>query len=294
MNLAPTDPRHGTVAGRVAKCGCFPCRAAISRWRANRVHHIRQGTWHPWADTEPVRDHLKELSDYGIGWEQVVNLTRLPAATISRILYPAGERPPLRRIRKTTADRILAVEPCLANMAASALVDGTGTTRRLQALTALGWPMSTVGDMLPVHPHTARLQARFGGQCTAQFARAVIVLYGRICMTLPPDTMATRRARSMARQWGWVPPLAWDDEDIDDPAVEPRVDAPEQEYVDDVALGQVERGVRRWAALTELEQRALVRRHIGTASAKTLAQRWGTSRGRVEKLAVEAVGKVAA
>ncbi len=287
--LATTDPRHGTVAGRVAGCKCFPCRAAVSRWRTNRARHIEQGTWQPWADAEPVRQHLKRLSDYGIGWEQVVALTGIPAANVSHILYRRGTKPPLTRMFKKTADRILAVEPCFDNLADSAVVDHIGTVRRLRALVAIGWPMATLGGMLPVHPHTVRLVARNGGSCTARLARAVTALYGRLSMTVPPSTMATRRARNMAAQWGWVPPLAWDDETIDDPDAVPVVDpTPDSGFVDEIALLRMEQGRRRWTDLTGAEQRELVRRHIGSWSAKTLAHRWGTSRGRVERLAAEA------
>jgi hypothetical protein len=286
--LARTDPRHGTVAGRVAGCGCFPCRVAVSRWRTNRRNRINNGTWQPWADTEPVRQHLKMLSNYGIGWEQVVALTGLPSANVSRILYRCGDRPPLARIFRTTADKILAVEPCFDNLADSAVVDHIGTVRRLRALVALGWPMATLGRMLPIHPHTARLVARNGGRCTAGLVRAVTALYGRMSMTVPPSTMATRRARNMAAQWGWAPPLAWDCDTIDDPDATPVTDpVPDGDFVDEVELLRVEEGRRRWADLSVAEQRELVRRHIGAWSAKTLAGRWGTTQGRVEKLAAQ-------
>ncbi len=256
--LVTTDPRHGTVAGRVAGCDCFHCRAAVSRWRTNRAHHIKQGTWQPWADAEPVRQHLKTLSDYGIGWEQVVALTGLPSANVSRILYRSGDRPPLTRISTKTADRILAVQPCFDNLADSAIVDHIGAVRRLRALVAIGWPMATLGGMLPVHPHTVRLLARNGGSCTVKLVRAVIDLYSRMCMTLPPPTMATRRARNMAAQWGWAPPLAWDDDTIDDPDAEPVTADPAagraDEHADEVLVGRAIAGRARWSELNHAER----------------------------------------
>lgn len=95
------------------------------------------------------------------------------------------------------------------------MVDATGTRRRLRALVALGWPSTylktRIGaahiiftDSAVVHPRTA--------------AR-VRALYDELGGTLGPAP----RSRTYAAAKGWPPPLAWDDDTIDDPAATPYV-----------------------------------------------------------------------
>lgn len=121
-------------------------------------------------------------------------------------------------------------------------VDATGTRRRLQALVWCGWSL-------------ARLSARLGGndelarkilghrRVTAATERAARVLYGELWDQAPPedgpwDRRAAARARNYARRHGFVPPAAWDDDEIDDPAATP-------------ADGWERQGKRRYGVLAE-------------------------------------------
>ena len=76
--IAPDDPRHGTVAGYAAGCNCFSCRVAKSQWKNQRHRRISYGTWQPWVDAQPVRDHLHRLREAGIGWERAADLAGIP------------------------------------------------------------------------------------------------------------------------------------------------------------------------------------------------------------------------
>jgi hypothetical protein len=63
-------------------------------------------------------------------------------------------------------------------------------------------------------------------QVTAATARAVRELYDRLWDKPPPENgqrerIAAARARNHAAQRDWAPPLAWDDDIIDDPAGRP-------------------------------------------------------------------------
>lgn len=97
----------------------------------------------------------------------------------------------------------------------SQLVDRTGTVRRVQALARLGWPVLFVQQQAGfsrsydlMNPHRAIRRAN---------ADRVAAIYDRLSMTPGPS----RRAAARAERLGWVPPLAWDDDLIDDPAAEP-------------------------------------------------------------------------
>lgn len=55
---------------------------------------------------------------------------------------------------------------------------------------------------------------------------AVRALYDELWDAIPPaaawrERQATSRARGLAARYGWAPPMAWDDETIDDPAAVP-------------------------------------------------------------------------
>lgn len=109
-------------------------------------------------------------------------------------------------------------------------VPAIGTTRRLQALFALGWTSTDLAARLGVgnarigHLATDGRQQRVLRTTAAQVA----ALYDELCMTIPqdPDILPSPRhcrvhdrQRRIAVRNGWVPPLAWDD--IDDPDEQP-------------------------------------------------------------------------
>lgn len=136
-----TAINHGTLTGYVIqKCRCERCRAA-SRTYANRVNRLRAyGQWQPYVDAQPVRDHLAMLASHGIGWMRAARLAGVPTGSVTKLLYGTTQppRPPSRRVRPETANRLLALRPTLDLLADNALTDATATRRRVQALMALG------------------------------------------------------------------------------------------------------------------------------------------------------------
>jgi transcriptional regulator with XRE-family HTH domain len=174
------------------------------------------------VDAEPVREHLRALAAAGIGHRQAGELAGVSSGSMSKILYGGpGNRPPSKRVRPQTAAAILAVRPSPGQLAPGALMDITGTRRRAQALVACGWSQARLARELGL---TA---ANFCGmlrrdQVTAATARAVSDLYDRLWNRPPPEhdqhtRGAAARARNHAGRQGWAPPLAWDDDQIDDP-----------------------------------------------------------------------------
>lgn len=138
-------------------------------------------------------------------------------------------------------------------------VDATGTARRLRALAAIGWPMLTLSRRL------GGATREYAGQIVnnrqrvrTRTATAVANLYDELSMTLGPS----QRTRNAAKAKGWPPPLAWDDETIDDPSARPYTKAAASRVgVDDVAVRRIldgqpvdstraerEEVIRRWLA----------------------------------------------
>ena len=224
------EHQHGTYACYVLDlCRCPPCAKAHKVYETNRIRQHAYGRWDNYVDATPGREHIRSLMDQGMGLKRIVAVSDISQGLLWKLVYgkkkPDGTRTPSKRVRKDTLERILAIRLDLAD---GAIVDNTGTTRRLQALVALGWSQSKLGKRLGIMPAnmTPLMQGR--RSVTVETANAVRALYEELSMTFPPekdhrDKIAASRARKHAKTNGWLPPLAWDDGDLDDPAVRPVV-----------------------------------------------------------------------
>ena len=215
----------GPEPGQGTGCRCDLCREA-NRAEHSRVDRLRlYGQWQPYVDAVPIREHLEALGRAGIGWKRVALLSGVSTSSVSGILYGRPGRPPTRGVRRETAAAILAVRPGAEAVAPAALVDAAGTRRRLQALVAIGWSKSRLAARLDMLPGNFG-QAMQREQVTAATARAVRDLYDELWATPPAEgtrreKASAVRARKYATEHGFVPPLAWDDDELDLPAAQP-------------------------------------------------------------------------
>jgi hypothetical protein len=90
-----------------------------------------------------------------------------------------------------------------------------GSTRRLQALTAIGWDAETLAAELGWPTH--QLHRALNGHTPPHTHHTITQLYNHLSMT--PGT--STQARQHAQQHNWPPPLAWDDPDLDQPDATP-------------------------------------------------------------------------
>ncbi|MFF7250429.1 hypothetical protein ACFZBU_41930 [Embleya sp. NPDC008237] len=163
-------------------------------------------------DVDPAQTiaHLARLEAAGMTADDIAERANLCTRTVENIA--AGRRSPLAT---HLADRILAI-PARPDIDPCAQVDATGTRRRLQALTAMAHPMDDLARRLNMD------RARVATLFTAENVRAgdaarVRVLYDTLQMSPGREPMAARFAELKA----WAPPLAWDDQRIDDPTASP-------------------------------------------------------------------------
>jgi hypothetical protein len=217
--------QHGTRACYVHDhCRCYPCGAANSNYAAELNRQTVYGRSNL-VDAEPVREHIRQLMAGGMGRRTIADRAGLSESSVVTLLYgrrrPDGtRRPPSRRIRADVAQKLHDVR---LELAEHALVDSTGTVRRIRALIALGWSQAKLADLLGITPQNFWFPAAARPRVLSSTARAVRELYDDLSMKHPPeDTPAQRAAASRARSYAaarrWVPPLAWDDDKIDDPA----------------------------------------------------------------------------
>ena len=96
--------------------------------------------------------------------------------------------------------------------------DVTGTERRLRALVASGYSQAQIAREMSTHESwVSRLVNGYDHSVNADTVARVKAVYDRLAMTPGPSD----RARRQARARGWAPPLAWDDDEIDNPAAKP-------------------------------------------------------------------------
>lgn len=101
------------------------------------------------------------------------------------------------------------------------LIPEHGTIRRLQALCALGWTQGEIATRLGVtRSRVSHLMRHSNKGVKPETAQAVTAVYDSLSMTVRVGREAGRMRRYAAAK-GWAPPLAWDDETIDNAAARP-------------------------------------------------------------------------
>ncbi|MCV7084113.1 hypothetical protein H7H37_26460 [Mycolicibacterium insubricum] len=199
------------------------CHPHYEQYRKRRHAY---GSWESrYTDAAPVRAHIDALLAAGVGRRRIAELAGIRRSVVQQVLNGRGDRGtgPSNRMLKTNADKILAVTiPELAEkhtvLAAGALVPAVGTARRLQALVAFGYPQSWLATRLGATPTNAtRWFHNTDSQILAATARAVAVLFAELQLTPGPSA----RARHRGARLGWAPPMAWDEDTIDDPDATP-------------------------------------------------------------------------
>jgi hypothetical protein len=219
--VTTTETWHGTPSGyRRHGCRCTPCNTAHANRQAYWYRLKGYGTWTPFVDAEPVREHVSMLRNYGMGVFRIATLAQVNRSIVQKIVYSHQGRPPQRRVREDIARKILSVQPALDHLADCAVIPGTGTTRRLQALVRIGWPAADLAARLHVHRRRVD-QLLNADRVTAKSARIIKQLYEELWDEDPLNhgvpEHSRNRAIARAESHGWPPPAAWDDDEIDDP-----------------------------------------------------------------------------
>jgi hypothetical protein len=163
--------------------------------------------------------------------------------------------------------------------------DATGTKRRIRALIALGWTYRDINSRAGWstshsggNAHNIMRQQRVHLD-TADVVRGV---YDDLSMTLATGPQSQRQ-RNIAARKGWLPPLAWDDDYIDDPDYRPTRTASTSSFkadrVDEAVVIRVLSG--EFMPTTRAERAEIMRRWVDSGrSERQLAARMGWREGR--------------
>lgn len=278
---------HGTrTAYVVDKCRCRECTDASAAEQASRSRLQAYGRYDSGrVDAQPVREHVTALMEYGIGLKQIAAMAGVSNATLGKVLYGDKPRnmPPRARVEKHVADGVLAIKPSLDHLGRTVSVDAAGTQRRIQALVCIGWSQSRIGERIGMDPQNFNRTIR-SARVQAETARKIKALYEELWNQPQTGTdwhgkSSATRARNYAKANGWLPPLAWDDETIDDPATQPSVFEETPMVHGEERIGDVEFLIRTGAGQTEILSRLGFK---NLAALERLCHRYG--RGDVVRL----------
>lgn len=274
--ICPPEHKHAgsLVCYNLHQCRCRPCSEHRMKAEERRRKDKAYGRYDSGlVDVEPVREHLLMLGEFGLGYKRVATLAGLGTTSVRNILWGRQDPGPrkgemLKRVKRETAQKILAVKPDIELLAAGQSIPSRGTHRRVQALVTRGWSQSKIAERIGMDRGNFGLMMK-RPQVSVRVHRAVAAVFDELWDQLPPrdawrDSIAYSRTLRYARERRWLPPLAWDDIDND---VEPPV-PDEDTGIDEMAveLALAGEGVR----LSPLERRECVRR--------LHAERWSDGR----------------
>ncbi len=225
MTTAIREAPHHRNLTCVKEYNCHrpECMARSRAYQRSRHRRMGYGTWEPFVDAEPIRQHLIMLRENGISSAQVAQAAGLYTATVNGFLYALNSsRPRKKRATREIAEKILAVT---VDQGIPHFSDATGTRRRLQALARIGWPMKALGPHIGVNPATVN-RLTLQSQVYGATAKAVEQAYGELKNQRPEEHGVapglTVRARNRAEHEGWPDPQWWEDYGhIDDPDFDP-------------------------------------------------------------------------
>jgi hypothetical protein len=192
-----TPHKHGTFTGyTVCDCRCDDCRRANLRRQKIRNLH---GT----NDVSPARAlaHVQDLHAAGMFDYSIAHAAGVSYNTI----YCLPDR---TRIRRSIEHKILS---------APLGVTAVGVQRRLRALMAIGWSGVALAAELGVTPNAiSETVAQHRFYSYRDRADRIVALYDRLS---PGCADPCRFTVEYARTKHWAPPMAWDDDTIDDQRV---------------------------------------------------------------------------
>lgn len=201
------------------------CTACYALRRKRDIAYGRWESGH--IDATPAQRRVEELRAAGLGRRRIAELSGLPTRTVFEIY-----RRQRTFIRKETAEAILAIKPPASPLelaADGAFISGVGSTRRLRALIADGYTSRQIAAAIGCYPRS--LSGLIVGSqhiVTARKARAIADAFNHL--QLIPGTSS--RSRLRAQRNGWAPPLAWDEDAIDDPKATPAAATGQSSFVD--------------------------------------------------------------
>lgn len=197
--------------------------------RAKYTAYLRSRGRATKVDVAPVRAYLRKLHFvYGMSCAQLSLKCSLSQGSISEIIQGErigdyGQLYTIKEIFRENAESVMKIEPEIPRERGGARVNALGTTRRIQGLAALGYPVRWQGEQCGFVGQTFYLTAQ-GKREIVYFSTAYKIkcLYERYELDLHPERHGispgkAKLARTYAERSEYVKPIYWDWDTIDDP-----------------------------------------------------------------------------
>ena len=211
-----TSTEHGQYGyAKRVKCRCDLCMTTVHRYDKKRRLNAHQGLTSR-VDTTEVKAHLQRLVDAGLSLGQIARATGgvVTETQVRRLLHGHAGKPVTWAYRPSV-EALLAVTYRTAS-AQQAITSSLGTQRRIEALKYMGYGTVDLARLLDVTDEAVHAYSR-RKRILVSTARRVRELYDKYSLVPGPN----EAARWKAYRAGAVSPMAWDDEDMDDPDAEP-------------------------------------------------------------------------
>lgn len=226
--MKPDDPRHGTEAGyeqhgRDDEPACTACHQGKLLAARRRTKRKTMGHRYRLPLGEQNHQRLMDARRRGHTYESMAKAFGTSVSLTWRLCSGGPETVVSARTWLTVRNTPLPNPRTQI-----------GTTRRLQGLTWLGYSSKAIATEAGVHMDTIKDALREPRTLmSTRVMEAIADAYERLSMTpaAPEGSKQQRagatRARNLARNNGWTPPLGWDEETIDDPTAKPVRTSPE-------------------------------------------------------------------
>jgi hypothetical protein len=183
-----------------------------------------------YVPAEASRKHIVSLYHrYGMSCRRIAELSGLTTGEISELLRgtrgPSRDRSnPVHSVLRATEQKVLSVQPEEPKQSGyGARVNAIGSIRRVHGLAVLGYPLTWQAEQMGSHlRNTQALAAGERKAVTYPTAKRIRVVYQRFEMEPQPlrhgvPLKAMKIAQAVARSHGYVAPIYWDWDSIDDP-----------------------------------------------------------------------------
>ena len=224
-------------------------RPAVNAYERHRYQRKQAGTWAPFTDTGPVRDHVGQLREAGMTSEQIAGASGISVSTLTRLFK-------VTRLSAAAAEAILAVRPPEQPAVAP------DPARQLQALVADGWTFEQLATAAGLNDRTVWQAVHGYTTPSRRTAAAVDELYESLRLEDPGDDTAAVRSRLRAERNGWA-------------AITGPAGLTPQQLVDQVAVDRAVHGDQ--VPLQPAEQLAALRRLAGHHSDDEISRRLGVA-----------------
>lgn len=255
--MTPDDPRHGEFRGyhqhlRDGEDPCEPCDEARRRYQRRRYKMAARGMPRRVPIGDKIHARLVDARLHGMTQQEIAKAVGVSPSCVSRYI-----RNPDHLVSTKTWLK-------LARFHRRPVLTTTGTIRRIQAMHHLGWGCAAIAREAGCCKETLTELIRGRDLAGHRLRESIAAVYDRLWSTPCTDSpRVTTRAKGRAARSKWAPPLAWDDDTIDDPKARPAgvrgSGRPHKHEVDEVAVLRAVHGDRT-VNLTKAERAEVSRR----------------------------------